>query len=835
MSFCCEQGKVLKICIKYITQYLLFLWCCDGILRVFGGVFAFLCMLLYIDTLALLYRAYYAVPGLVADDGTPTGALFGLTNSLFRIIAEMEPDHIIACFDRPEETFRQQSHQEYKANREIPEEDMIAQIELSREMLQAYGVHTVEKAGYEADDLLGTLALADAKNGGDVVIVSCDGDLLQLTVHSGVRVYFLRKGMADFVLYDEKEVEKKNGYPAANIIDYKGLAGDSSDNITGVPGIGDTYAKRLLAAFGDLDGIYAALAAGSVEEKGFTKRVVTLLTQGRESAFVSRELATIHTDVPVVAPHKKAKVWKERVVYADARAMLDRFGFSSLFARLNVITGVGSGSVASSSQKKKDTSGTLIDEDSSDVSAVDASSVRAASVALWVLDATRTNASFEDVCAHTDTHDPAAALAVIEKELQAQNLLSVWKDIEQPLLPVIERMEQVGVCFDVAGAKKLSAVYTKKVAALTKKIHKLAGKEFNISSPKQLGEVLYGDLALKPKRASKTATGGKTTKESVLLQMVDDHPIVSLVLEYRHYEKLRSTYVDALPDCVADDGRIHTTLQQNGTVTGRFSSKDPNLQNIPIGGDDGTAIRDLFIAADGWEMVAIDYSQVELRLAAILSQDKALLEVFQQGVDVHQAVAARMFSVSREDVTPEQRNSAKAINFGVLYGMGSQSLSRSLQVPLLEADAFLADYKKAFPALFDYLAGIKKEVSDTGFVTTAFGRVRPIAGIHSSLAYVKAQAERTAANTVIQGTAADIIKLAMIDVDKMLEKEGLANDVRMLLQIHDELLFEVRPQVADAAVDKIVEVMESIYPKDGKPIRLLASVGRGKSWGSLKE
>ena len=782
----------------------------------------FLCMILYVDTLALLYRAYYAVPGLTAPDGTPTGALFGLTNSLFRIVADMEPDHIVACFDRPEETFRQQSYAEYKANREIPEEDMIVQIELSREMLQSYGVHTVEKAGYEADDLLGTLAVADAQEGKEVVIVSCDGDLLQLTVHSGVRVYFLRKGMADFVLYDEKEVVKKNGYPAERIVDYKSLAGDSSDNIVGVPGIGDVYAKRLIAAFGDLDAVYKAYDDGVLESGGFTKRVATLLGQGRDSAFTSRELATIHTDVPIAAPHKGAVPWKERVVYADAREMLERFGFSSLLARFGAITGVGKSDGGSSDSNQS----TIV---------VDSSAARAAAVALWVLDATRTNAGFEDVCAYTEKQSPEESLAIIEKKLQAENLLSVWKDIEQPLLPVIERMERVGVCFDTVGAKKLSAVYTKKVAALTKEIHTLAGKEFNISSPKQLGEVLYDDLGLKPKRASKTATGGKTTKEAVLLQMADDHPIIPLVLSYRHYEKLRSTYVDALPGFVESDGRIHTTLQQNGTVTGRFSSRDPNLQNIPVGGEDGAAIRDLFIAADGWELVAIDYSQVELRLAAILSQDKALLEVFRQGVDVHQAVAARMFSVSRDSVTSEQRSSAKAINFGVLYGMGSQSLSRSLKVPLTEADAFLADYKKAFPALFDYLATIKKEVSETGFVTTAFGRVRPISGITSSLAYVRAQAERTAANTVIQGTAADIIKLAMIGVDNMIAEEGLEDDVRMLLQIHDELLFEVRPRVADVVIPKIVAVMESVYPANKEPIPLLAAVGRGKSWGALKE
>lgn len=794
-----------------------------------------MCMILYIDTLALLYRAYYAFPDFQAPDGTPTGALFGLTNTLFRIIAEMEPEHVVACFDGPEETFRQQLHASYKANREMPEEDMITQIDLSREVLRSYGVHTVEKAGHEADDLLGTLIVSDAGRGEESVIVSGDGDLLQLTVHPNVRVYLLRRGMSDFVLYDEKEVAKKNGYPAKYIVDYKGLAGDSSDNIDGVPGIGDVYARRLITSFGDLDAIYAAVDAGMPENKGFSKRVVTLLEQGRESAFSSRELATIHIDVPITPPHTKSAKWKDLVVYSDARKTLERYAFTSLFSRLDTIVGAkaGSGSDYGNEAKTGERDDSVVSASPDDV--FDAAAVRMVSVALWVLDVTKTNASFEDVCAYTGKQSPEDALVFIEKDLEKHNLLSVWRDIEQPLIPVVEKMERIGICFDLQSAKELSGAYQKKITSLTRKIYKLVGREFNVSSPKQLSEVLYTDLGLKPKRASKTASGGKTTKESVLLQMVDDHPVVSLILEYRHYEKLRSTYVDALPATVSTDGRIHTTLQQNGTVSGRFSSRDPNLQNIPAGGKDGVAIRNLFVADRGWEMVAIDYSQVELRLAAILSQDKALLDVFLQGVDVHRAVAARVFSVSQDAVTSEQRHNAKTINFGVLYGMGAQSLSRSLSVPLTEADAFLADYKKAFPILFDYLDRIKGEALASGFVTTAFGRVRPISGITSSLAFVRAQAERTAANTVIQGTAADIIKIAMVRVDAMLQDEGLAEDVRMLLQIHDELLFEVRPDVADQAIEKIVKVMESVYPKHGDPIPLLAHVGRGKSWGALKE
>ena len=342
-------------------------------------------------------------------------------------------------FDRPEETFRQQLHADYKANREIPEEDMIMQIDLSREMLRSYGVHTVEKVGYEADDLLGTLVAAGAKREEESVIVSGDGDLLQLTVYPGVRVYLLRKGMSDFVLYDEKEAEKKNGYPVKYIVDYKGLAGDSSDNIAGVSGIGDVYAKRLITTFGDIDAIYASLDAGDLEGKGFTKRVITLLEQGRDSAFSSRELATIHIDVPITAPHVKADVWKDFIVYPDARDTLERYSFTSLLSRLGTITGVKKVSeVSKGGGSEKD----VADDATSSVDGVvsDNTVVRAASVALWVLDATKTNAGLEDVCVYTGKDSPEEALVVIEERLKAGNLLSVWKDIEQPLLPVVEEM-----------------------------------------------------------------------------------------------------------------------------------------------------------------------------------------------------------------------------------------------------------------------------------------------------------------------------------------------------------------------------------------------------------
>ena len=784
-------------------------------------------MIVYLDTLAILYRAYFAIPDLRSEDGTPTGALFGLTNTLFRIIAEMNPDHIIACFDRPEMTFRQESQESYKANRDAPEEDMIAQIEAARGMLGSYGVHTAEKAGYEADDLLGTLALADAARGEDVVIVSCDGDLLQLTVHDNVRVYFLKKGMNDFSLYDANETEKRNGYPASYIIDYKGLAGDSSDNITGVPGIGDTFAKRLIAAFGNLDAIYAALDGGEIQNAGFTKRIETLLTDGRESAFISRDLATIHTDVPVPAPHENAEPWKDRIIYADARKTLERYSFHSLITRLNTVTGREEEETAAETTAAD----AVTDSKRGDMPQ---HTLKEAAIMLWVLDATRTNAELDAVRSHTGAAGHEETVSVLEKKLREAGRLSVWEDIEKPLIPIIETMERTGIRFDTAAAEELSAEYRKKITALAEKIYTIAGGKFNIKSPKQLGDVLYGELGLRPKRSAKTASGARTTKESVLTEMADDHPVIPLILEYRHYEKLRSTYTDALPEYVGDDGRIHTTLHQNGTTTGRFSSNNPNLQNIPVGGRDGAAIRNLFVATDGWTMVSIDYSQIELRLAAILSGDAELIRIFSGGGDVHTSTAATIFSVPPDAVTTDQRYRAKTINFGVLYGMGAQTLRRSIQVSLAEAEQFLSEYRRAFPGLFAYIDGIKRDAAETGFITTAFGRVRPIDGITSSLSFVRSQAERVAVNSVIQGTAADVIKIAMIRIASLLERRKETADVRMMLQIHDELLFEVRDGGRDDTVDAIVDCMESVYPEDKKPFPLTVQVRRGRAWGSLE-
>ena len=773
-------------------------------------------MIVYIDTFALLFRSYYSVKDLSTKDGTPIGAVYGLTTSLIKIIEKLKPDYIIACFDSPEKTLRQEIDETYKANRIEVEEDFIAQIPIAKDLLRAFGVHIVEKIGYEADDLLGTLAKKDASDGSEVVIVTCDGDMFQLTTDKHIRVYYLSRGVSDFMLYDDKKVYEKNGYPAKYITDYKGLAGDTSDNIKGVKGIGKTFATRLINTYGGLEKIYESINLNKLKKDGFTDRVIQLLLNGKEDAFTSRDLATIHTDVPIIRPHTNEPVWSKKVNTIEVHKKLEHLSFVSLIKKINSLL-------------PKDITYEVSSDWEKDL-------VRKASVALWVLNSTYTNATVEDVLAYTKETDLQKALIKIEEDLEKENKINVWLDIEKPLIPILKKIEQQGINFDTKKCALFSAEYRKKIESLRKKIHEAVGEEFNINSPKQLSEILFNKLKLhQNKRRKKTSSGMRSTKESVLLQMKEDHIVIPLILEYRKYEKLRSTYVDALPEFVDSEGKIHTTLQQNGTTTGRMSSKNPNLQNIPAFGDEGKKIRSLFIPKDGWLLLSADYSQMEMRIASILSQDKHMLDIFKSDIDIHRAVASRIFSIPEENITPEQRNHTKAINFGILYGMGAKSLSLSAGISFSDAKEFLEAYKSAFPTLFNYIDGIKKEAHRKGFVTTAFGRTRTIEGINSSLPFVRAQAEREAINSPIQGTSADIIKKAMIGINERIKEEKSEDLIHMLLQIHDEILFEVHTDVLDVWATKIQDEMESVFPLNKKPIKLKTEISYGLSWGEKKK
>ena len=780
-------------------------------------------MIVLIDTLAILYRSYHAIADLQTKDGTPTNALFGLTTTLLRIGRELDPEHIIACYDSPEQTLRQQEHASYKATREAPEDDFIEQIERSKTLLKTLGVHTIEKAGHEADDLLGSLAKKITKDE-EVVIVTCDGDLLQLTTNKRVRVYFLRRGMSDFVLYDEEEAEKKNKYPVERIIDYKGLAGDSSDNISGVRGIGDTYAKKLILAYGSLEDIYSAVKQNKLEEDGFTKRITTLLQEGEKDAFLSRDLATIHSDIPVSVPYKTSPPWKE-LLQKKHDAITEEFNalaFNLPLKTVNLII-----------NRDDDTQEKAEDTPSPEYEDIDETLLKKTAIALWVLHADKTNATAEEILEHTRTHTLDEALQYIEKELEKEGRLSVWKDIEEPLIPVLEHMEEQGIRIDTKKLKALQDTYHKEAATLEKEIYTMAGKEFNIQSPKQLGEVLFDDLQLKPPKSTKTSKGNRSTKEAILLALEEQHTIIPHILRFRHVKKLTSTYLDVFAKILDAEERLHTTLIQNGTTTGRLSSRDPNLQNIPIRGEEGTHMRQLFIPKQNMVMVAADYSQMELRIAAILSGDKNLINIFKEGTDVHTSVAAQMFRTDPKNITKEQRGRAKAVNFGILYGMGAQALSKSLQCSMTEAKEFLEQYKQTFATLIHYLDERKKEARETGGVKTAFSRYRPLQEINSSLAFIRAQAERMAINAPIQGTEADIIKIAMVRIEERLQKEKLQDKCVMVLQIHDELLFEVSPDIEEQAHAIIKEEMEGVFPKDQQPIPMAVDIRSGNSWGDL--
>ncbi len=771
-------------------------------------------MTLLLDSLALLYRSYYAIPNLTTPEGKPTGALYGFLQTTTHLLETLKPDTVIACFDRPEPTVRSEMYSAYKGTREVPEDDLIEQINGAKELLPSLGVVVLEKAGYEADDIIGSLV---KKLKDDIVIITCDNDLLQLVDDTRVSVHLLVRGTKEFAVMGAQAVEQKYGFPPHHLPDYKGLAGDASDNIPGVFGIGAVTAKKLISTIGNLDAIYDAVDSGNLEKQGFKKRVVGLLEEHKESALQSRELATIHVDLPLPLERQISGKWQERVSWKDAQERLQAYALTSTIKRYQKLLGIEE----------------MVVEDGNEASP--ALTLETA-IALWVLDADKVNVGVKEILSYTDTKTVAQANAKILAELQKTNRFSVWEDIEKPLIPILQKMEEVGVHMDKKALVPLKKMLEKKLLAIEKNIHTIAGKEFNINSPKQLGVILFEELSLQSGRKVKTSTGQRSTKESVLLDMYDEHPVIPLILQYRHLKKLLSSYIAVFIKLIDANNRLHTNFIQSGTTTGRLASREPNMQNIPTATPEGQEIKHLFTATPGWQLLTADYSQFELRISAILSGEENLLTSFKQGEDIHTSVAAHIFHISQSEVTTEQRRQAKVVNFGILYGMGAVALRRALgSVSQQEAKQFLEEYRLTFPQLTTYLESLKKEARENGCVQTVFGRSRPIHGATSSLSFVRAQAERMAMNAPIQGTAADIIKQAMIAIDKEIsENKKLKGNVRMLLQIHDELFFEVKSEVLDESISLITQKMESVYPKDKKPIPLLVDVKVGCVWGLLE-
>ena len=784
-----------------------------------------------LDTHAIIHRAYHALAtaGLTGPDGMPTGALYGVVTMLLKIVQELEPDYLVACYDLPGPTVRHEAYEAYKGTRAKLEDELVLQIEKSREIFKAFNVPVYERAGFEADDLLGTIAHELASHKGlDVIIASGDMDTLQLVDDDRVRVYSLKKGVNDTILYDEQAVVDRYGFTPTQIPDYKGLRGDPSDNIKGVPGVGEKTATELLKHFGTVEGLYQALAKKDADEafakQGIKPRIIALLREHEEDARFSKALATICTDAPI-AFSLPEKPWRETVDLAAVLALFDRFGFRSLKPRVQKV-------LAQSIDE-------FIDEEpapETPAEPVDPALLAEAQVMLWLISSEFTNPSLEDVLAYAKEQSLPAAHAALAGELaKLGRVREVYEGIEMPLIPVIARMEAHGVLVDKQALERLAKAYTKELAAIETRIYAAAGKEFNVNSPKQLGEVLYDELHITPERMKRTVGGQRSTKESELEKLRDQHPIVGDVLEYREVKKLLGTYIENLPALLDTDNRLHAEFIQTGTTTGRLASANPNLQNIPLHSERGKAIRDAFIAPPGFTLLALDYSQIELRLAAILSGDEKLCEVFRNGRDVHREVAAMVFNVAPEHVDREMRRRAKVINFGILYGMGVNALRVQLGSTTAEAHQFLEDYFKTFKTLSEYLESTKGFARKHGYTETLFGRRRQFPEMKSHLPYVRAQAERMAINAPIQGTEGDLIKLAMVHADALLEQEGARDDAHLVLSVHDELIFELRAQRREELAPKLKLVMESVldgHETYGVPI--IAEMKAGPDWGSME-
>ncbi len=783
--------------------------------------------LVLLDTHAIIHRAYHALPELSTPSGEPAGAVYGLSTMLMKIVKELSPEYVVAAYDLPGPTHRHEVYKEYKAKRPKIDDALVAQITRSRDILAAFGIPLYEAPGFEADDVIGTIAVAEKKNF-DIIIASGDMDTLQLVDGERVKVYTLRKGILDTVLYDEPAVIARYGFTPERIPDYKGFAGDPSDNIIGVPGIGEKTAANLLAAFGSMEGAYVALkkTPRRFADAGFSERIIALLREHEDEAAFSKVLATIRTDAPLRFK-KPEKEFRESLDVPRLVSLFTDLGFRSLVPRIQTLLVKGGAKEKTSSPP----SASLF------TPAVQSPLTPECAVMLWLTNSEITNPSAEDVLNNTKSATLEEAKEKLSTLIAKEGLGAVYEGIEKPLIPVIAAINAKGVRVDAAYLMVLSGEYHAELDILAARIYAAAGEAFNINSPKQLGDILFSKLGigLEGKRRKKTATGQLSTRESELEKLKGEHPIIEDVLAHRELQKLLGTYIDAIPPLLDPAGRLHTSFIQTGTTTGRLSSQNPNLQNIPVKTELGRRIRRAFVAPPGSLLVSFDYSQIELRLAAIISGDEKLREIFRKGEDVHAAVAAEVFSVAESAVTKEMRRRAKVINFGILYGMGVNALRENLGTDRAEAQEFYNRYFETFSGLATYLAKTKAAAARVGYTETLFGRRRFFPGIRSRLPYVRAMAERMAINAPLQGTQADMIKLAMVRIYDLFSQK-FPERASIVLQIHDELIFEIKEDVLAEVSAEAKRIMEQVLSKEeAQGVPILVSGEAGKNWGEMRK
>ena len=799
--------------------------------------------LVLLDTHAIIHRAYHALPDFQSKTGEPTGALYGLSTMILKFVADLKPDYIVAAYDLPQPTLRHEAFPEYKGTRKAIDDALIAQLERSKDLLEAFSIPIYSKPGYEADDILGTIV--EKMKGDpalDIVIVSGDMDTLQLVSGENVRVYTLKKGIKDTIIYDEDGVRERFLFAPELLPDYKGLRGDPSDNIPGIKGIGEKTATDLISNFGSLEDIYKKLKKDEKPffDKGVKERMIGLLKEGEEEALFSKALATIRRDAPISFSLPE-KPWKESVDMEKVKTLFVTLDFKTLGSRVDeTVNGrprqsvmLGGGETAA-----ENPAGFSAASAPAPLEEVPHEKLLPISIALSLLDSGFANPGVREILDFSGKETFAEASLVILGEVKKQGLSKIYEDIELPLIPIIARMTAKGILVDTGYLAKLSKSYHAELAKLEKKIFDHVGEEFNINSPKQLGDVLFDKLQLgvEGKAQKKTAGGQRSTRESELEKMRDLHPIIGEILDYRELQKLLSTYIDNIPNLIGSDGRLHPGFLQIGAATGRMSSQNPNIQNIPIKSELGRAIRNAFVAAPGFMLLELDYSQIELRIAAFLSGDEGLIEVFKSSRDIHTEVAAKMFNIPSEKVDKDMRRKAKTINFGILYGMGVRALQQNLKTTKEEAQIFYDTYFATFPKLSEYMDGVAREATSRGYTETFFGRRRLFPDLKSRLPYVKAMAERMAINAPIQGTEADIVKIAMRKVDEYIQKEKLGEKVFLLMQVHDSLLYEVEEKIAKKVGLEIKKIMEDVMPlADTAGIILKANASIGKNWGETEE
>ncbi|WP_037368344.1 DNA polymerase I [Selenomonas ruminantium] len=861
-----------------------------------------------LDGSSLMYRAFYALPPLTDSQGRPTNAIFGFSNMLTKLLGELQPDKLVIAFDKGRTTFRTERYAEYKGTRDKTPEELLAQIPLLHEFAAAFGISFIEKERYEADDIIGTLAVKAAGAGHEVMVVTGDRDALQL-VRPNLKVLLTKKGISELKEYDEAAFQEEYGFEPIKLIDLKGLMGDTSDNIPGVPGVGPKTASKLLLEYGSLEEVLNNI------ENISGKKLKERLTENKEQAILSKELATIELNVPemelewesygITPDHERMKsfcdgyelkaVWKNFVkIYGEGEAelVLD-FSAPALDVDLSyavwdketaakelaaaesvAVCGLFSGkapfvkltgaAVCLWPAKKlgyiAEAEGlAVLQEVMAEKPAVvkglkayyqagvkPADSFFDIELAAYLLSPEANKYELDRLVqeylpalrkpenlsgAEAEFVWEAYALASLQpvlaaklKELQMDKL---YEEIELPLVEVLAAMEQNGIYINREELMKKSEELEARLQSLQQDIYVLAGTEFNINSPKQLGEVLFERLELPPVKKTKT---GYSTNAEVLESLRDKHPVVEQVLHYRTLSKLKSTYIDGLQELIGAEGRIYTSFNQTVTATGRLSSSDPNLQNIPVRTEEGKTIRALFEPGAGYDcLLSADYSQIELRILAHVSQDELFMDAFRQNQDIHARTASEVFGTPLEQVTGEQRRHAKAVNFGIVYGISDFGLAKDLHIARKDAKSYIDNY-------FARYTGVKKFIDDTvekahkdGFVTTIFNRRRDLPAINSRNFMQRSLAERMAMNTPIQGAAADIIKLAMIAVYHKLQAAGVKS--RVLVQVHDELVLEVVNSEREQVEAILKETMENVVKLS---VPLLIDMHAGKNWAEAK-